>query len=229
MYLKKPYRLIAMFALVVMGGCAQYTPSTSIAEVPAANSSYLYGRFSNEARSKPLALDGYMTMGFKITCDDGESYTVRFSKEPAYQLIKIKPSKCSFTEIVYTDADGRIRSRKDPPHGAFYHEEFVAGRAYYLGDYWASVSSERIGMMIHTNWRVHTALDDYYATTQSVKNMYPNFVNVPTERRLLATTSNAPRSNTGRSTANTDLQCYVDCKRKEPSPEACRQLCAVKE
>ena len=60
-------------------------------------------------------MDGYQTMGLVISCDNGEAYTIRFSNQRQVQVIKIAPSRCALTEIVYTDPDGTIKKRAPPP------------------------------------------------------------------------------------------------------------------
>jgi hypothetical protein len=148
---RKIYKSIILFGLFfALNGCAEYTKSTGTMETPTSDAAYLYGRFSIESRRAPLGLDGYKTMGFKVECANNTSYTIRFSKESTAQVIKITPSTCSFTEIIYSDADGRIRRRKPVAASSLQHIEYAAGKAYYLGDFWAAATTKIEGAMINT-------------------------------------------------------------------------------
>jgi hypothetical protein len=175
----------ALCALAAVAGCAGYTASIKSDEKPTGEEAYLYGRFYIEAKKAALALDGYQTMGFTIACASGQTYTVRFSNEEALQVIKITPSTCSLTEFVYSNADGQVRSRKKAPETLMHDARFDAGKAYYLGDFYAATTTTVSGNIIHTSWNVKNARDDYRNTSELLKARYPALSAVPTEDRMI--------------------------------------------
>ncbi len=175
----------ALCALAAVAGCANYAASIKVDEKPTGQEAYLYGRFYIEAPKQALALDGHQTMGFTIACASGESYTVRFSNQEALQVIKITPSTCSLTEIVYTNADGQIRSRKKAPEKLMHDARFEAGKAYYLGDFYAATTTTVVGNTVQRNWNVKDAKDDYRNTSNAMRAAFPNLASVPTEDRMI--------------------------------------------
>ncbi|MFL5306929.1 MAG: hypothetical protein ACJ8F1_17060 [Polyangia bacterium] len=56
-------------------------------------------------------------MGFKLVCDNGETYTIRFWKSSHVQVIDVAPARCAMSEIVFSNADGGIEAWKQPPPG----------------------------------------------------------------------------------------------------------------
>jgi hypothetical protein len=183
--MKKHSLAFAFGAFAVLAGCVSYTHSISPAEKPTGQEAYLYGRFYIEAKSSKVAFDGHQTMGFAIKCASGETYTLRFSNDQALQVVKIKPSTCSLAEFVYSDSDGNLKSRKKAPDGLMRDARFDAGKAYYLGDFYAETTTPVAGNTIHRNWNVKNVRDDYRNTSTALKAAYPNLAGVPTEDRML--------------------------------------------
>jgi len=169
----------------VLAGCAGYTPSILPNEKPTGQEAYLYGRFYIEAKASALALDGHQTMGFVIKCAGGETYILRFSNDNALQAINIVPSNCSLTEFIYTNSDGQIRSRKPAPGKLMTDVRFDAGKAYYLGDFYAETTTSVRGNTVSRNWNVKTVRNDYKNTSAALKAAYPNMSALPTEDRML--------------------------------------------
>ncbi len=176
---------VAICAVSALAGCAGYTPSILPNEKPTGQEAYLYGRFYIEAPASRLALDGHQTMGFVIKCASGETYTLRFSNENALQVIRITPSTCSLTEFIYTNSDGQVRSRKPAPEKLMRDARFDAGKAYYLGDFYAETTTSVIGRTISRNWNVKTVRNDYRNTSTALKAAYPNMSALPTEDRMI--------------------------------------------
>ncbi|HKC53456.1 MAG TPA: hypothetical protein VKC33_02280 [Burkholderiales bacterium] len=176
---------VAICAVSALAGCAGYTPSILPNEKPTGQEAYLYGRFYIEAPASRLALDGHQTMGFVIKCASGETYTLRFSTENALQVIRIAPSTCSLTEFIYTNSDGQVRSRKPAPEKLMRDARFDAGKAYYLGDFYAETTTSVIGRTISRNWNVKTVRNDYRNTSTALKAAYPNMSALPTEDRMI--------------------------------------------
>ncbi len=179
------HRLSAICVLAVLASCAGYTPSISNDEKPTGQEAYLYGRFYIEAKSGKLALDGHQTMGFVIGCASGDTYTFRFSNDSALQVIKVAPSTCSLTEFVYSNADGQVRSRKRAPEKLMRDVKFEAGKAYYLGDFYAEATTTVVGTTSHSNWNIKTVRNDYTNTSAALKALYPNLAALPTENRMI--------------------------------------------
>jgi parvulin-like peptidyl-prolyl isomerase len=181
---------LALSLSFLLGGCANYTHRVAAGEVPTLNDAYLYGRFYMNAPKALLALDGHQTMGFVIECEDKNKYTLRFNLEDPVLAIKIKPSNCSWTETVFSDADGKVRSRKPAPPELFKHITFKPGYAYYLGDFAAELKTSMPSYnVIRTEWNITSAKDNYEATTQYMQNGYPNLKALPTENRAMLSAS----------------------------------------
>ena len=175
----------AICAVSALAGCAGYTPSINPGEKPTGQEAYLYGRFYIEAPTSRLALDGHQTMGFVIKCASGETYTLRFSNDNALQAIRIAPSTCTLAEIVYTNSDGQVRSRKPAPEKMMRDARFDAGKAYYLGDFYAETTTRVIGNTISRNWNIKNVRNDFRNTSQALKAAYPNLAALPTEDRMI--------------------------------------------
>lgn len=173
-------RWIASTAAVgLLAGCAGYSPSVAKDERPGPNDAYLYGRFHIDAPRTGLFAQ---TMGFVFKCEDQRTYTLRFEKDDPLQVVKIAPSSCTMAEIVYSDSNGTIR--KPAPGGGQKFAPFVAGKAYYLGDFYAESTSSRQGNMITHEWHMKRVVNDYAGTTATLQIAYPNLGSVPTENRL---------------------------------------------
>jgi hypothetical protein len=174
---------ICAFAALV--GCAAYTRSITQDEKPTGEEAYLYGRFYIEAKDGKLALDGHQTMGFVIKCASGETYTFGISNDIAIQVIKIAPSTCSLTEFVYTNADGQVRSRKGAPEKLMRDARFDAGKAYYLGDFYAEATTSIRGSTISSVWNIKMVRNDYNNTSAALKAAFPNLAALPTENKMI--------------------------------------------
>lgn len=179
-------RLLLIVVAVVVSGCAGFSRTISKEEQPAPTDAVLYGRFSiTGARGNFLALDRHETMGFSIKCANGDMHVVRFSMDEPLQVIKIAPSTCQFADIVYTNVDGMVRSRKPAPKLLTQYVEFSAGKAYYLGDFFALMSHSRKGLMHYTVWEIKSIKDDYALTSEEFKKTFPRLSAMPTENRMI--------------------------------------------
>ena len=171
-------RVVLIVVLAFLGalgaGCASYTPAIAVDEKPTPNDAYLYGRFAMEAPKSFLGLDSHETMGFVIQCVNDQTYTLRFSNDKPLQAIKIAPGICSLTEFIYTDADGIIRTRKPALAGLMQNAKFGAGKAYYLGDYFAAVTRTHQLTRVHWQWNIKNVKNNYTPTTAEMKSKYSN-------------------------------------------------------
>lgn len=179
-------RVVGVSLLLSLCACANYTPRVSSTEVPTAGDAYLYGRFHIDAPKSWLAIDGHSSMGFSLQCSDQQKYVLRFDRDKPVLAIKVKPSSCSLTEIVYTNPDGDVQARKPAPaRNVFKGMRFEPGRAYYMGDFDAGTSSSYRAGMIHFEWFLKSTKDNYGPTTQDMRADYPNLAGIPTENRLV--------------------------------------------
>jgi hypothetical protein len=149
---------------------------------PVAGRSYVYGRFTIQAEDYALA-NNDATMGFKLGCDDGQSYTIGFSRQPTVQLIGIAEATCAMTEIVYSDNSGAIKGRRLPPPGWRQPRRFAAGQAFYLGDYEAATTHEWKVLTTELRWALTSEENDYADTTRDLFAAYPAFAGMPTVDR----------------------------------------------
>lgn len=163
-------------------GCAHYAGSVSRDASPAADRSYVYGRFKIDAEAYALASND-ATMGFKLGCDDGQSYTIGFTQRPKVQLISIAPATCAMTEIIYSDNSGAIKGRRLPPPGWRQPRRYAAGQAYYLGDYEAVTTHEWKVVSTDLRWELTSEENDYADTTRDLFAAYRAFAGMPTVDR----------------------------------------------
>jgi hypothetical protein len=128
---------------------------------------------------------GRQSMGFVIRCKDHNRYTFG-SRKRGVQVLEVAPSRCWLMEAVLADQDGFIRGRLParPPLKRIL--DFSAGRAYYLGDYFAT-GDFKVGRG-YREWRfaMSPADDRYESTTAEMKRTFPNLASLPTsDSRLI--------------------------------------------
>lgn len=180
------------FALaLLLGGCAGYAHRADVNETPTLNDAYLYGRFYMDAPKTLLALDGHQTMGFAIDCDDKSRYVLRMDREDPIMVVKIRPSTCSWTEIVYSDADGTVRTRKPAPADLFKRVALKGGYSYYLGDFDGTVTTSIVGTSVRTRWNLKDVKDNFEATTVAMQSRYPKLKALPVVDRGLTYTESS--------------------------------------
>ena len=176
----------SLFYISLLAGCASFAPSIRSGDKLDRNSAYLYGRFFIEAPSKLL---GHQSIGFVIKCRDGQKYTLGLSKRKPVQVIKIVPSSCSLTEIVFTAPDGTIERRRRSPASALKNSDFAPGVAYYLGDIDGEATFEwtphAFSNEYQSQWGIKRIDDNYEATTKVVHRLFPSVATLPTEERML--------------------------------------------
>ena len=167
--------------MMAAGGCVHYTPVLPTTYRPSTNLAYLYGRFSIASESHALAMDGYATMGFKLACIDGRTFTIRFSNQRTLQVIEVNPGVCQMTEIVFSDADGGITGRRLAPAGWTTPRAFEAGRGYYLGDYGAEFSHQWQVVTTELSWKLTSEENNYAISTSELTATFAGFAGMPTE------------------------------------------------
>jgi hypothetical protein len=164
---------LPVFALM-LSACAGYTKRVDLKELPTASDAYLFGRFYMNAPKSALAIDGHQTMGFAIECDDKQRYVVRFDRDQPLLAIKLRPSVCSWAEIVYTDVDGAVKTRKPAPRSDFKQVTIQPGKAYYLGDFGAESKVSVQGNQVHTEWVITAIADYFHRSSRDLVQAYPN-------------------------------------------------------
>ena len=177
--------IVLAACLAMLGGCASWTPPLSADEKPSAQEAYLYGRFTMATGKSFLGLDGYGSIGFKFKCEDGSSYTIRFRIDGVVQLLRVKPSTCSLDQTIFTNGDGQIIGHKPNAAGLMKDLKLQAGTTYYLGDFLGSLHVTG-GTMIHQEWRVESAKDEYRGAMVELKVRYPAFSDFPTQDAAFA-------------------------------------------
>lgn len=176
--------VLFVVALGVAGaaGCAHYMNNVTPGAFPAGGRAYVYGRFTIAAEDY-LLVNNYATMGFTLGCDDGQSYTIRFRRQQFVQLISVDPATCGMTEIVYTDGGGTILGRRLPPPGWRQPRRYVAGQAYYLGDYEAATTHEWKIVATELHWELTSEENHYADTTRDLFSVFHAFAGIPTVDR----------------------------------------------
>ncbi len=176
-------RVWGLLAIVMAGatGCAHFTRSLSRDASPGDGRAYVYGRFTIAAEPYLLASND-ATMGFRLGCDDGQSYTIGFTRQPFVQLISIAPATCAMTDIVFSDGS-TIVGRRLPPPGWRQPRRFAARQAYYLGDYEAATSHQWKVIATELRWALTSEENDYADTTQDLFSTYRAFAGIPTVDR----------------------------------------------
>lgn len=173
----------ALLLALLMASCANYTARINPTDKPQAGDTFVYGRFSIDTENVPLSVDGHRSMGLLLQCDNGSSYTMRFYNANPVHVIKIKPGTCNVNEVVFSDADGVIKSKKPLPKTALQNMRFQAGTAYYIGDFFAyiNVMHEYGSRFIRTDWKIQEVRSDYRKTTSEMQLNYPGISNLMTE------------------------------------------------
>lgn len=78
-----------------------------------------------------------------------------------------------------------MANRKPAPAGMLQNAVFAAGKAYYLGDFFAEGNQSVAGNRVNYTWRVNSMKDAYETTTQEMRTTFPNLLAVSTENRMM--------------------------------------------
>jgi hypothetical protein len=197
-----PRQRIGWLAVALwLGGCASYTSGIRADATVHADSAYLYGRFVMNALPQydSLSGQGKQSMGMVIRCDNGSSYTFGSMDKRDVQVLEIKPSRCWLIGAVLADQDGIVRKELKAEPEMQRPLDFTAGRAHYLGDYFAKGDySATIGANAerHWDWAMSSAAGDHYEeTTAEMKRTFPNLASLPTDDVRLVRESARKRGN----------------------------------
>ena len=187
---------ILLAATVAACRCAAYTRTPASLKVDPKRA-YLYGRFFIKSEGREGEWGDYQSMELSIVCVDGRSYTIPFLNKRAVTVMDIRPSSCALDEVAYLAESGITLRRITPPEAWRHVETFAAGRAYYVGDYFAKAdfSSQRKVFVRELNWSwvMDPADDRFESTTAEMKRAFTGLAALPTEDRRFAPRRPPPR------------------------------------
>jgi hypothetical protein len=194
--------LVARVAVVALvAGCAVNTKAVRTDQALDATSAYAYGRFIIKAAPSDMALadssrPDNQTVGLLIRCNNGRTYPLLFSPERVVRVVKIQPAKCAIREIQYVDDMGIIRGSKPPPSPWVHLDYFAAGHGYYLGDFFAVASRERVQVYparFLLTWDMDPIDDHFAETTAEMRKHFKALAALPIHDKRLAPQRPAPK------------------------------------
>ena len=105
-------------------------------------------------------------MGLEFHCHDGATYAFGSKDTRDVQVLEIVPSKCWLVRSIFDLGGGRYSAQADPE--AQRPLDFSAGRAHYVGDYFAKgiFTLDRGIFIIHERWEwmMNPAVGDHTRT-----------------------------------------------------------------
>jgi hypothetical protein len=176
-----------LLAGLVAVGCSNYTSSIKADAPLHAGSAYLYGRFFITSDTQGAAIGGTgMSMGLEIRCEDGATYTFGANDTRNVQVLEIAPSRCWLARAVFDSNNGMSRSSRRADPSTQRPLDFTAGRAHYIGDYFAKATRTVIlGLLASKSrleWSMNPAAgDQYQATTAEMQRAFPSLASLPTD------------------------------------------------
>jgi len=225
--------LCSLAVLVGATGCAVYTSGVHSDATLHPGSAYLYGRFFMNAL--PDENGTKQSMGLVIRCDSGSSYTFGSIDKRDVQVLEIKPSRCWLVKAVLADQMGIVRGELKAEPGLQRPLDFAAGRAHYIGDYFAKGDySVQLAANTQTwEWAMSSGAGDRYAeTTAEMKRAFPNLASLPTDDlRLIPEAAHKRGNGIGPSPGEPPLSPPVVAflapfiNRSYPTPAQCEAAC----
>lgn len=188
-------------AVLWVAGCATSTSArVKPGQTVDPGRAYLYGRFFINAPADEGAFGGKQSVGFGLQCENGSRYTFGSTDKHDVQVMEVKPGRCWLMRVVFADPWGI--PQKDLPIDPEEQRplDFAAGRAYYLGDYFAKadfwIRSQALTTIKHLEWAVSPGVGDRYATTTAdMKRGFPNLAGLPTVAMPLIAPEQRKRDN----------------------------------
>lgn len=161
-----------------IGGCAiPFTPALTTKSEPAPGMAYLYGRFT----LRQVLLAGIPPqMGILVQGNTPESsYRIELLPQGSISVIAVKPGAYALKKLIY-NYGGDSQEEKPLPDSLQTTEFRVeSGKAYYLGDFYATTTTERTGSGVHVTWRLDSMTDNFQKSTDDFKRIFPHFRDVP--------------------------------------------------
>jgi hypothetical protein len=181
--MKKRLRDVWLAAVPCLIGCAVGTSGIRADATLRPGSAYLYGRFFMNAPKADATFNGKQSIGLVLRCQSGSSYTFGSMDKRDVQVLEIKPSRCWLMKAIFADENGIVRGeiKAEPPLQR--PLDFAAGRAYYIGDYFAKGDSVAVAAYTQRwEWAMSSGAGDRYAeTTAEMKRAFPNLASLPTD------------------------------------------------
>jgi hypothetical protein len=172
-------------AALCAAGCPGYSSGIRPDATLHPASAYLYGRFyMNALPGTDSIAGGKQSIGLAFRCENGSWYTFGSLDRRDVQVLEIKPSRCSLMKAVMADQNGIVRMEVKATPKVQRPLDFTAGRAHYIGDYFAKGDySLRVDANIETwAWDMSSGAGDRYAeTTAELKRAFPNLASLPTD------------------------------------------------
>jgi len=197
------YRIVILASGLFASGCGIFTylPAKAMEtnEVPSPNSAFVYGRFSKNHNEDAR-------FGFVMYCDDSREYIIEFGPRTP-QVIPINPARCALLGYVGVGRRGLV-VRRDLFANSMKPVQFVAGKAYYLGDFAMQYSYRRADDSSTTityleGWGLlNENVDEYEGATDQMRLMYPRFKDIPTEKTLVTEMTMSSEDIAARETQN---------------------------
>jgi hypothetical protein len=178
---------LPFLAAALASGCSAYTGSIRTDARPDPRSAYVYGRFAM------YATGGNNELGFVVRCSGDtkdDSYIIGFSRRQPLRVFEIMPGSCTIDEIVYTEGQVSEKARRAAPLSMLRGRELAPGVAYYIGDFAARSTAERMPTALLERrkwlltWGITDTRDDYARTTEEMKRTYPKLASLPTENAM---------------------------------------------
>ncbi|HEY4187299.1 MAG TPA: hypothetical protein VGP07_19640 [Polyangia bacterium] len=213
--------------------CAVYTSGIHADAPLHQGSAYLYGRFFMNAL--PDESGGKQSVGLVLRCERGSSYTFGSMDQRDVRVLEIKPSRCWLMKAVLADQNGIVRKELKTDPTLLRPLDFTAGRAHYIGDYFAK-GDYSVQMAANTqtwDWAMSSAAGDHYAdTTAEMRRAFPNLASLPTDDlRLIPERAHKRGNGIGPSPGEPPLSPPLVAflapfiKRSYPTPAQCEAAC----
>ena len=186
---------------LLAGGCAVYTKGIRPDAALNPQVAYLYGRFFMKTQEHVGSFRGRQSMGLVIRCEDGRTYTFGSSDTRDVQVLAVRPSRCWLIEAAAADQEGIVHQRIPADRSIQRPLQFSAGRAHYLGDYFArgDFRAQHMfrGWQLFWRWAMDPADDRYESTTAEMKQTFRNLAWLPTVDMRLVPAAPPPKRGNG--------------------------------
>jgi hypothetical protein len=176
--------------VAVISACATTTSAIGPGHTPDPDHAYLYGRFFIKADEQEGSFVGHPQIVLRVWCRNSQQYSIAFSTKRDVQVLKVDPSRCALIGATFTDQNGIVRQRVNLEPKEMVFHDYAAGRAYYLGDYFArgilEVSLRSSYTLTYLSWAMDPADDRLASTTAEMRTTFPNLAVLPiVDKRLV--------------------------------------------
>lgn len=124
-------------------------------------------------------------MGLVMRCYHDNEYIFRFKQTSSVFAVKVEPSaSCWVMSVVFSGHGLGFSKRILFPRGILDNMHFDAGKAYYIGDFYANVTiNSESGAHGHL-WKLEDLHNHYESTTAELIAQYPQLARVPSVNQL---------------------------------------------